>query len=92
MTAPATGCPRRPAALFVANRWIDAKGQVRQWLDGRAPLPEGLAAGASATIALDVKAPDEKGRWVLEVDLVDEGVSWFQEQGSTPCQLELSVV
>lgn len=84
--------PTPASGLFVANRWIDAKGQVRQWLDGRAPLPEGLAAGASASIALEVRAPDEKGRWMLEVDLVDEGVGWFQEQGSTPCQLELSVV
>ena len=27
----------------------------------------------------------------LEIDVVDEGVAWFRERGSTPCQLELKV-
>jgi acyl carrier protein len=84
--------PTPASGLFVGNCWIDGTGQVRNWLDGRAPLAQGLAAGASRTVQLDVQAPVDKGRWVLEIDLVEEGVSWFKEQGSTPCQIELSVV
>ena len=84
--------PTPSSGLFVANCWIASTGQARNWLDGRAALPEGLAAAASRTVALDVRAPAEKGRWVLEIDLVDEGVGWFKELGSTPCQIELSVV
>jgi acyl carrier protein len=84
--------PTPASGLFVRNCWIDSKGQVRRWLDGRAALPQGVVAGASQAVALDVMAPAEKGRWVLEIDVVDEGVGWFKELGSTPCQIELSVV
>ena len=84
--------PTPASGLFVANRWVDAKGQVRNWLDGRAPLPDGLGAGRNAIAQLVVKAPAEKGRWKLQIDVVDEGVSWFSELGSTPCQIELSVI
>jgi hypothetical protein len=39
-----------------------------------------------------VRAPARPGRWVLLLDMVDEGVAWFRERGSAPCQIELSVV
>ena len=84
--------PSAASGLFVANRWLDTAGQVQCWLDGRAPLPEGVPAGTSTTVALQVTAPARKGRWVLELDLVDEGVSWFKDQGSNPGQIELTVV
>jgi hypothetical protein len=50
-----------------------------------------VAAGASASVELAVNAPREGGRWVLEIDVVDEGVAWFRERGSKPCLLELNV-
>jgi len=84
--------PTPSSGLLVANCWVDSAGQVRNWLDGRAPLPEGLRAGETATVALDVTVPARQGRWTLEIDLVDEGVGWFKEHGSAPCQIELSVV
>ncbi len=84
--------PTASSGLFVANCWIDSAGKVGNWLDGRSQLPDGLAAGASATVSLEVTVPQRKGRWILEIDMVDEGVGWFKEHGSTPCQIELSVV
>jgi hypothetical protein len=39
--------------------------------------------GTAVTIELAVKAPVEPGPWLLEIDLVDEGVTWFKDQGSS---------
>lgn len=83
--------PSQHSGLFVANRWLDDQGRVRSCLDGRAPLPEGLTAGAQTELVLEVKAPAQAGAWKLEIDLVDEGVAWFQEMGSVPCQIELKL-
>ncbi|HSI52883.1 MAG TPA: condensation domain-containing protein [Ramlibacter sp.] len=84
--------PTPSSGLLLANCWVDAAGQAQNWLDGRAALPAGLRAGESATLGLDVTVPARKGRWKLEIDMVDEGVGWFKELGSTPCQIELSAV
>ncbi len=81
--------PTPASGLFIANCWIDGTGKVCNWLDGRTPLLQGLAAGQSCKVELRVKVPAEKGRWTLRIDVVDEGVGWFQELGSTPWQRDL---
>jgi acyl carrier protein len=83
--------PSVQSGIYVGNRWVRADGKSAIELDGRAALETGLAAGRSATVELTVTAPREAGRWLLEIDLVDEGVDWFKERGSKPCLLELNV-
>jgi len=48
----------------------------------RAWLPETLAPGAAADIAIDIHAPAEPGRYALKFDLVSEGIDWFERCGS----------
>ncbi len=81
--------PTPSSGLFVANCWLDGKGQVCKWLDGRAPLPQGLPAGQSCTVELVVQVPAEKACRTLRIDIVDEGVGWFQGLGSTPLEIDL---
>jgi hypothetical protein len=35
--------------------------------------------------------PDRAGRHLLRLDLVDEGVAWFEQHGSPTTELELLV-
>ncbi|MHB1517441.1 MAG: class I SAM-dependent methyltransferase [Acidimicrobiales bacterium] len=62
--------------LLVGNHWLDENGIV-QWDDGRSRLPGRLAPGETAQIALTITAPSEPGSYRLQVDVVQEGVSWF---------------
>ncbi len=48
----------------------------------RAWLPHTLEPGATATIPIEVPAPDQRGRYALKFDLVYEGVDWFEACGS----------
>jgi hypothetical protein len=50
-----------------------------------------LAPGASTTLVLQVTAPARPGRWTLELDMVDEGVTWFSRQGSPTARLDIVV-
>jgi SAM-dependent methyltransferase len=50
--------------------------------DGRADLPGTLGPDDSVDVSVPVNAPAKPGRYVLELDLVQEGVTWFAEQGS----------
>ncbi len=40
---------------------------------------------------LQVTAPARTGLWTLELDMVDEGVTWFRNQGSPMARLDVVV-
>jgi hypothetical protein len=63
--------------IRVAYRWLDAHSKVVVPEGRRAPIPAALRPGRSCVLPVLVTAPDEPGRHVLEIDLVNEGVQWF---------------
>jgi thioesterase domain-containing protein/acyl carrier protein len=75
--------PSRASGIYLANRWLDPEGRPVRHKDGRASLERSIAPGEAATIELTITAPVEPGVHTLEIDLVDEGVAWFGEQGSS---------
>ena len=67
--------------LRLGYHWRDAvTGAVVIWDGGRATLPA-LGPGGSGTVPVMVVAPDQPGTYVLEWDLVIEGVSWLSATG-----------
>jgi SAM-dependent methyltransferase len=80
-----SGPARRPVVL--ANRWLDAEGRVLVQDDARAPLPHSVDPGQSVELSLSVAAPSLPGEYILELDLVQEGIAWFAERGSQPARL-----
>ncbi len=77
--------------LSVGNHWLAEDGGRAVYDDGRALLPRSLAPGETATVQLRVQAPDEPGRYVLEVDLVQEHICWFAEHGSPTARTPIAV-
>lgn len=78
--------------VTVGDRWLDADGvAVVNDTDGRAALPRDLAPGDAAEVTLSVNAPRSAGLYVLEIDLVHEGVTWFQERGSKTLRWQVRV-
>jgi hypothetical protein len=55
-------------------------------------MPNDVAPGAEVERALVVKAPDKEGDYVLELDMVQEGVAWFAQKGSEALKLKIKVV
>ena len=81
--SPCVWQPTAGSGVFLANRWLDQEGRVQRHIDGRASLLQSVPPGTAVTIELAVRAPVEPGHWLLEIDLVDEGVTWFKDQGSS---------
>lgn len=80
------------ARVALSYHWLDAAGRtvVR---DGertalRLPVPPGQRARALARVV----APDEPGRYTLELDLVFEGVAWFSDRGAPVHRAEVEVL
>jgi SAM-dependent methyltransferase len=82
--------PRMP--ILLGNHWIDDSGQTVRQDDGRALLPNSLSPGAIAEVEIEMRTPPSPGRYTVEFDLVQEGVSWFKDKGSGTISVPVEVV
>jgi hypothetical protein len=57
----------------------------------RADLPKDLSPGDEAVVRLVFTAPGTAGPHGMKVDLVIEGVTWFEPKGSTTAVWEVEV-
>ncbi|HEX8352786.1 MAG TPA: hypothetical protein VF611_07805, partial [Pyrinomonadaceae bacterium] len=80
-----------PFQLSAANHWLDAGGRAVTNDDGRGALPRDLRPGEEALITFDVNAPRRPGDYLLEVDMLQEGVSWFALKGSKTLRVPVKV-
>ena len=78
--------------INVGNRWRSADGAMLLADDVRVNLPGDLAPGEAAEMTMSVTLPWHPGRYQLEVDLVQEAVSWFADHGSRPAVVPVAVV
>ena len=78
--------------VTLGDRWLtaDENGVVND-LDSRAVLPHDLKPGEETELTLTVTAPQVPGDYVLELDMVHEGVTWFYEQGSRTLRWHVKV-
>jgi hypothetical protein len=77
--------------VTLGNHWLGTDGRVLRNDDGRAPLSRDLAPGEETLMPLVVNAPEEAGDYVLEVDVLQEGVSWFGSRGSKTARVRVRV-
>src|SRR5664280_3681080 len=82
-----------PAGSWLAagNHWSSDDGTAEIRDDGRAAMHEGLAAGQALLVQLAVTAPTAPGSYVLQIDLVEERVTWFVDRGSIHATAEVTV-
>ena len=77
--------------LGVGNHWCYPDGSVMLNDDGRDYLSTDVPPGAEAELELSVTAPAAPGAYVLELDMIHEGVTWFAERGSASLRIPVRV-
>jgi hypothetical protein len=70
---------------------LDANKKLLNREFARVLLPEPLAANESAVFDIRAKAPENIGSYWLKLDMVCEGIEWFESCGSAPGYIELQV-
>jgi 4-amino-4-deoxy-L-arabinose transferase-like glycosyltransferase len=77
--------------VSLGNHWLDETGRIIVNDDGRAALFKELRPGESVTLRLMVNTPRKPGTYILEFDMLQEGVSWFGLQGSSTTRVPVRV-
>ncbi|MFW6137174.1 MAG: hypothetical protein ACOC5U_03750 [Candidatus Aminicenantaceae bacterium] len=69
--------------VFLSYHWQDSSGNTLLYDGERTAFDHPVEPGGEAAADLNVKTPDSRGRLVLAVDMVCEGVTWFSQTGSS---------
>ncbi len=77
--------------VAVGNSWLDSKGELITSMDGRIGLPANLSPGQEVVVPLLITGPQQRGDYILELDMVHEGVTWFKEKGSQVARFNVKV-
>jgi 4-amino-4-deoxy-L-arabinose transferase-like glycosyltransferase len=90
VTWPARERGGSPHQVSLGNHWLDPSGRTAINDDGRSALLRDLKPGETTELPLTVNAPGP-GRYILELDMLQEGVSWFGLVGSPTVRLSVEV-
>jgi len=88
---PVAGQSGVPLQINLAYHWLDAGGKPVVWDGPRSFLPHDLNPGEEVELAARVKAPETKGKYTIEFDMVQERVAWFAARGSATTKMEVTV-
>ena len=66
--------------FYLASRWLNLDGHIRTVMAGAAELQNDLAVGESCLLELKLRVPKKKLPYILLLDMVDDGVTWFHQQ------------
>ncbi len=77
--------------LSVGNHWRDNQDKIVINDDGRSLLPYDLKPQEEIEVPLTITAPQTPGDYVLEIDVVQEGVTWFGSKGSSTLRTRIKV-
>ena len=79
--------------IYLGYHWIDYNTKEIVVFDGKRSIisGDGIEIGQEAVFDLRVIAPPEPGDYILQIDLVHEGVTWFSHQGVPPLERFVSV-
>ena len=83
--------PQGRGVLGLSYHLLSGKGETLRHDNPRSPLETALAPGGQTRVELSVEAPQDKGSYELVIDLVWEGVMWFENVGNPPGRIRLEV-
>jgi SAM-dependent methyltransferase len=86
---------QRIGAVLLGTHLLDAKGVLLELDYARHRLTPGVGRPVHPGETLEVElaiAPPPKGRYVLNFDLVSEGICWFENNGSQTVKLEIEII
>lgn len=77
--------------IHLSHHWQTSRREAVAYEGLRTRLPGPLLPGAARRVAMAVRTPKLPGKYLLEIDLVEEGVTWFSAAGIAPLRVPVRV-
>ena len=77
--------------FHVGYHWKDKQGNIVHAPDFRTTLPHNVEPGEWVEVDVAVGLPSVPGSFFVFLDMVHEGVTWFEEQNSRPARIPIQV-
>jgi hypothetical protein len=90
--APTNTRPDNKYYVAAGDRWLKADGSLLTEMDGRIGIGKDLKPGEETEVSLLIQAPKDPGDYTLDIDLVQEQVTWFHDKGSPTAKAKITVV
>ena len=74
--------------INLGNHWYRGE-KVLAWDDERVSLQRDLKAKEEVFLTLIANTPQHPGDYILELDMVQEGVAWFHDKGSKTAKVQV---
>jgi hypothetical protein len=88
---PSKGKPDGRYKVNLAYHWLDMGDKVVV-LDGlRTSLPHDINPDEEVMLNVLVAAPNNTGEYILELDMVQDGVSWFKDKGGKTTRIPMKI-
>jgi tRNA (mo5U34)-methyltransferase len=78
-------------AVRLGSHLLRADETEVAWDFAFAALPHDVAPGERVEVTLGIELPAQAGDYVVELDLVLEGIGWFEEGGGSTLRLPLAI-
>jgi SAM-dependent methyltransferase len=88
---PARGADVDRFQVNLGNHWLDPRGKTLLHDDARQPLPRDVQPLEEIEVHFTITNPTKPGAYLLEIDLVQEGVTWFKQRGSQTARVPVEV-
>jgi phosphoglycerol transferase MdoB-like AlkP superfamily enzyme len=75
---------RTGGGFALSYHWFETEGEVAVWDGLRSRLDSPVDSGGSIEVELAVRAPMDPGWYRLQLDMVEEGVTWFSRSDPSP--------
>lgn len=83
--------PTGQYSCFLSYHLLDESGQLIQFDNQRFQLPETIGPDQEVEMTINIRSPLDKGKYILEFDMVREGLAWFKDYGSPTVKVSLLV-
>ena len=81
----------RPLATLTYH-WLRIDGSILVWDGQRTLLPHSVRPEELITLDMQLMAPKQEGKMILECDVCIEGVTWLAQAGSETIRVEVDVL
>jgi len=89
--APTNTRPDNKYYVAAGDRWLKPDGSQLTEMDGRIGIGKDLKPGEETEVSLLIQAPKNPGEYTLDIDLVQEQVTWFHDKGSPTAKAKVTV-